>query len=190
MFGEERPAHWFEVTSEPGWVKLGRVGLTVFAGLHGLYVGHEIVKIHTGESLEERWNLSGDLRHLAGDFAGSCRAVVAGGDDGNLVDLTKRLGHGTDYVSHVGDELVDDCGLRPLLIGFGFDVHGLGFGFSLLEDDAGLGFTLQTGGGSAALGFHGDAALFGIGDIFDALTLDLGPFEDGGDEFLLVAQDL
>ncbi len=45
------------------------------------------------------------------------------------------------------------------------------------------------GGCGAAFGFHGDAGLLGVGDVFDALTLDLGAFEDGGDELLLVTED-
>ena len=165
------------------------VGFAVFARLHRFHVGHQVVKVHAGEGLEECGDLRGDLGHLAGDLVGAGRSVVAGGDDGDLVDLAERLGHGADDVGHVGDELVDDGGLRPLLVGFGFDVHGFGFGFALLEDDVGFGFALQPGGCGAAFGFHGDARLFGVGDVFDALTLDLGAFEDGGDELLFVTED-
>ena len=44
-------------------------------------------------------------------------------------------------------------------------------------------------GCGAAFGLHGDAGLLGVGDVLDALTLDLGAFEDGGDELLLVTED-
>src|SRR5579864_1732172 len=140
----------------------GGVGLTVFSWLHGFDVRHELVKVHAGEGLDKCGDLGGDLGHLAGYLAGSGDAVVAGGNDGDLIDFAERFGHGTDDVGHVGDELVDDGGLGPLLIGFGFDVHRFGFGLSFLEDNVGFGFALQFGGSGAAFGFHGDAGFFGV----------------------------
>src|SRR5207247_1895193 len=80
-------------------------------------------------------------------------------------------------------------GLRPFLIGLCLDVHRFGLGLALLEDDVGFGFTLQFGGGGAAFGLHGDAGLLGVGEVFDALTLDLGALEYSGDQLLLVAED-
>ena len=39
-------------------------------------------------------------------------------------------------------------------------------------------------------GYHRDARLLGVGDIFNALTFDLGALENGGDELLLMPDDL
>ena len=49
------------------------------------------------------------------------------------------------------DQLVDDGGLVELLVGLGLHVHGLGFGFALLEDDLGFGFALRADGRGVCL---------------------------------------
>src|SRR5271168_2485998 len=100
--------------------------------------------------------------------------TVAGGDDGDLVDLAERLGQGAHDVRHTGEEFVHDGGLVVFLESFGLDVHGLGFGFALLEDDFGFGFTLRANGGGAAFGFADEALTLGVGDGLDALALDFG----------------
>jgi len=48
---------------------------------------------------------------------------------------------------------------------------------------------LQAGSCGAAFGLGCDASLLGVGDVLDTLTLDLGAFEDGGDELLFVTED-
>src|SRR5271156_1991393 len=115
--------------------------------------------------------------------------AVAGGDDGDLVDLAERLGQGAHDVRHTGEEFVHDGGLVVFLESFGLDVHGLGFRFALLEDDFGFGFTLRANGGGAAFGFADEALTLGVGDGLDALALDFGLLEHGGDEFAFAALD-
>src|SRR5277367_6588396 len=115
--------------------------------------------------------------------------TVAGGDDGDLVDLAERLGQGAHDVRHAGEEFVHDGGLVVFLEGFGLDVHGFGFRFALLEDDFGFGFALRTNGGGAAFGFADETLTLGVGDGLDALALDFGLLEHGGDEFAFAALD-
>src|SRR5262249_9575884 len=75
------------------------------------------------------------------------------------------------------------------LVGLGLDVHRLGFGFTLLEDDLGFGFALRADGGGAALGFHHQARFLGTGESFDAAPLVLGGLQHGRGELGLAALD-
>ena len=93
--------------------------------------------------------------------------LVACRHDGDFVHFGKRLGHGANHIGHVGEQLVHHRGLVPSLVGFGFHVHGLGFGLALLEDDGGFSFTLRANGCSASLGFSGQTCLLGLGEILE-----------------------
>ena len=173
------------------------------AGLHALDVGHEVGHLHAGEGFKEGWDLGGDFGHFASNFAGTCPSVVAGGDDGDFADLAERLCHGSDDVGHVGDELVDDCGLGPFLVGCGFDVHDPGFGFlhldlllfldlkdldlfgdDLLLHDAGLELVGLVGLGLLSAALLGELS---FPDVEGALSLGLLGERGGfGDDALLV----
>ena len=82
------------------------------------------------------------MLHIAGDLVHAGGVAIAGRNDGDLVDISKRRGQRLDNLRHAADQLVDDGSLVVLLVGFGLDVHRLGFGFALLEDDLGFGFAL------------------------------------------------
>ena len=115
--------------------------------------------------------------------------AVAGGNDGDLVDVGQRRGQRAHHFRHAGDQLVDDRRLVVFLVGLGLHVHGLGFGFALLEDDLGFGFALRADGGGVTFGFRDQALLLGLGQRLDALALDFGLLQHGGDQFLLAAHD-
>src|SRR5208282_3346349 len=89
------------------------------------------------------------------------------------------------YFRQSGNQFVDDRGLVVLLIRCGFYVHGFRFGFTFLEDDFGLGFSLGANRRRVAFGFGYQALLLGGGYGFDTLTLDLGAFQYGRDQFFL-----
>src|SRR5207302_8249234 len=111
--------------------------------------------------------------------------AVAGGNDGDLVDVSEGRGQRPDDLGHSSDKLVDDGGLVELLVGFGLDVHGLGFGFALLENDFGFGFALRADGGGVAFGLHDEALAFGFSQSLDALALELGLLQHGSGEFAI-----
>ena len=88
-----------------------------------------------------------------------------------------------------GNQLVDDGRLVVFLISLGLHVHRLGFGLALLEDDVGLGFTLRANRGRLAFSFCDQALFLGRGQRLNALALDLGSLQHGGDQFFLAAVD-
>src|SRR5579862_1867635 len=115
--------------------------------------------------------------------------AVAGGDDGDLIDIRERRRQGSHDFGHVGDELVDDGGLVVFLISLGFDVHRFGLGFAFLQYNFGFGFALRADSGGGAFGF-GDAALtFGGGEGLDALAIDFRLLQDGRDQFPFAAEN-
>src|SRR5438477_8455230 len=89
--------------------------------------------LHAGEGLEERGDLRRDLGDVSGQFVGTSGVAVARGNDGHLVHLAERLAEGPHHFRQSGDEFVEHGGLVVLLEGLRLDVHGLGFGFALLE---------------------------------------------------------
>jgi hypothetical protein len=146
--------------------------------------------LHTGQGFEERGNLRRNLRDVAGKFVAAGGIAIAGGNDGDLVHFAERFAERADHFRKTGDEFVHDRGLVVFLIRLGFHVHGLSFGFALLEDDFRFRFTLRANRSSAAFGFGHEALTFGVSKRLDALTLDLGLLEYGGDEFAFAACDL
>src|SRR5579883_516830 len=146
-------------------------------------LGEQVRHLHAGERFEQRRDLRGDFGHVAGEFVGAGGIAIARGDDGDLVHLAERFAERANNLGQAGEEFVDHGGLVVLLEGFRLDVHGLGFGFALLEDDFGFGFALCAGGGGAAFRFGHQALAFGVGQRLDALALDFGLLEDGGNEF-------
>src|SRR6202040_2542693 len=145
--------------------------------------------LHAGEGFEQRRHLRCDFGDVAGQLVRAGGIAVAGGDDGDLVHFAEWLGEGTHDVGHAGDELVEDGGLVIFLIGFGLDVHRLGFSFTLLEDDLGFGFALRAGGRGAAFGFLDQALPFGFGEGLDALPLDFGGLEHRGNQLAFAARN-
>src|SRR5213082_2511294 len=145
--------------------------------------------LHAGERFEKRWHLRGNSGDVAGQLVGSSRAVIAGGNDGDFVHFAERFAERPHDVWQAGDEFVDHGRLVVLLVGFRLDVHGLGFRFTLLEDDFGFGFALRADGRGAALRFAHQALAFGVGQSFDALALDFRLLQHGGDEFAFAARD-
>ena len=129
---------------------------------------------HARERFEQRGNLRRHLGHVAGDLVHAGGVAVAGGDDGDLVHVGQRRGQRPDDLRHAGDQLVDDGRLVEFLVSLGLHVHGLGFGFALLEDDFGFGFALRADRRGVAFGFHDQALLLGFGQGLDALALELG----------------
>ncbi len=97
--------------------------------------------------------------------------------------------HGADNFRQAGDQLVDHGCLVVFLISLSLDVHGLGFGFTFLEDDVGFSFTLHAGGAGAAFSFGDQALLLAIGNVQHALLFDFRLLQHGGDQLILVARD-
>src|SRR6266478_3736289 len=154
------------------------------------HLAEELRHLHAGECFEERGNLRRYPGDVARELVCSGGIAIAGGHDGDLVHFAERLSERADDIRQAGDELVDDGGLVVFLVGLGLNVHGAGFGFALLEDDLGFGFTLRTDGRGPAFGFAHQALAFGVGKRLDALTLDFRLLEDGGDQFAFAARDL
>src|SRR6267378_4182899 len=130
-----------------------------------------------------------DLRDVSGQFVGAGGVAVARGNDGDLVHLAERLAESAHYFRQSGDEFVEHGGLVVFLEGLRLDVHGLGFGFALLEDDLGFGFALRANGGGAAFGFGYRALTLGAGKRFDPLPLDFRLFQYRSDELAFAARD-
>src|SRR6202521_2896705 len=128
--------------------------------------------LHARERFEERRYLRGDLGDVARQLVSACGIAIARGNDGHLVYLAERLAESAHHFGQSGDEFVEHGGLVVFLEGLRLDVHGLGFGFTLLEDDLRLGFTLRADRGGAAFGFGYRALTLGAGERFDALALD------------------
>src|SRR5437660_4143604 len=61
-----------------------------------------------------------------------------------LSTFATGLANAPHYLRQAGEQLVNHCGLVVLLISLGFDVHGLGFRFTFLENDLGLCLALRT----------------------------------------------
>src|SRR5262249_13764333 len=72
----------------------------------------------------------------------------------------------------------------------GFHVHGLGFGFTFLEDDVSLGFTLHANGLRLAFSLRDQALLLGFSHVQNALFFNLSLLQNGGDQFFLMAGNL
>src|ERR1035441_3772038 len=64
------------------------------------------------------------------------------------------------HFRQTADQLVENGRLVELLVGFGFDVHRLGFGFALLEDDLGFRLALRADAGGAGLAVPAPAVFF------------------------------
>ena len=145
--------------------------------------------LHSRQRFEQRRNLGGHADHVSGHFVHARCGAIAGGNDGDLVDVGQRRSQRANDFRQAGDQFVDDGGLVVFLIRFGFDVHGPRFGFAFLEDDLGFGFALSAYRGGMAFGFQHQALLFGFGQRFDAAFLDFRLFQNRGDQFAFVAED-
>src|SRR5262252_1320237 len=152
-------------------------------------LAEQIGDLHAAERFKQCRNLGGDFRNVTGELVGAGGVPVAGGDNGDLVDLAERLAKRANYVGETAEELVDDCGLVVLLEGLGLDIHRAGFGVALLEDDFGLGFALSADRGGLPFGFGHQALTLGVGKGLDTLALDFGLLQDGGDEFTFTPGD-
>src|SRR6185437_14457822 len=157
---------------------------------HALYVGHQLLQIHAAQRFKQRRHLRGNLRHLARQLVRARRLPVTRGHNRDLVYVRQRLAHRAHDVRKVRDQLVDDRGLRPLLVRRSLHVHRLLFGIALLEDDRSLGLALSANGRRPAFGLSHQPRLLGVGHVLDALLLDLRLLQHSGDQFLLVALDL
>src|SRR5712664_1454196 len=145
--------------------------------------------LHAGERFEERGHLRGNPGDVPGQLVSAGGIAIARGYDGHLVHFAERLGESAHYFRQSADEFVEHGGLVVFLEGFRLDVHGLGFGFALLEDDFGFGFALRTDRRGAAFGFGYRALTLGAGERFAALALDFRLLEHGSDELALAALD-
>src|ERR1700677_2508793 len=158
----------FSFRSTPRCV--GRV--TICTRVYLSHIRHQIGHFHSTERFEKSRDLRGNFGHFAGYLMRADVAILARGDDGDFIYLGQRLCHRTHHIGQVGDELVDDGRLRPLLIGFGLDVHGLGFGFAFLQNDRCFRLTLNLSRGGVAFGFRHQASTLAIGEVLDPLLLD------------------
>src|SRR5229473_7278477 len=145
--------------------------------------------LHAGERFEKRGHLRGNPGDVPGQLVSAGGIAIARGNDGHLVHLAERLAESARHLRQAGDEFVEHGGLVVFLEGFRLDVHGLGFGFALLEDDFGFGFALRTDRRGAAFGFGYRALTLGAGQRFDALALDFRLLEYRGDELAFAALD-
>src|SRR5918996_5844371 len=154
------PIYWF-----------GRLGL--FARF-GRFVsdqsnlGKQLGELHSGERFEQRWNLRRHLRHVTGNLVHAGGIAVARRHHRDLVDISKRGSERLDNLRHVADELVDDCGLIVLLVRFRLDVHRLGFGLALLENDVGFRFPGRASGSSLAIGLDDQFLFLSLRQRFDS----------------------
>src|SRR5207237_9864600 len=87
--------------------------------------------------------------------------TATGGDDSDFVNLAEWLSNSTDDFGHTGEELVQNGGLIVFVEGGGFNLHGIGFGFTFGADDFGFGET--TGTDNLSVSETTSAVSFGFG---------------------------
>jgi len=113
---------------------------------------------------------------VACDLAHSSAVTVAGGNDGDLVHVSERRGQRFHDFRQARKQLVKDRGLVVLLKCSALTFMALASASPFLKDDFRLGFSLGANRRRVAFGFRDQALLFGGGQGFDALALDLGAF--------------
>ena len=106
-----------------------------------------------------------------------------------LIDIGQRTGQRPHHFRQPGYELVQHGGLVVFLVSLGLDVHRASLGVAFLENDFGFRFALRANGAGMAFGFDHRLRLIGFGQGLNALALDFGRLQHGGDQFFLAAQD-